>query len=801
MKKNITRALLASLLAASMAMSMPACTVKDTSEDTAADTQADRTAPETNGETETEPEAAKPLPTEVSLPDAYAAADMEYVCDDGSILYTFNGKTEEDYTAACAYYTDQGFRIYSSIRQGDNPATTFVGQSVMAHVYRTAHKDELNIVLSDTAADTLPPAAPDVTDGEFVCSVTQVQDTQNFIGMGYVIQLKDGSFIIYDGSYANQASKILGTVRRLHKGEGKPIIRAWLLTHSHNDHYPAFEFIANKKSYRDQLIVEHVIVSPLNDANFSLNDIEEFYLSTKFYEDASLLGAKVVFAHTGMNFTFCNLDMEILYAPESVYKYSGDKGNFNSTSIVSRLYGENYSALFTGDVSNTGVDFIMNAYADGDYLQSDMCQVSHHGVEGSYILPLYDEVKAPILFYPASYALYDSMDVIYSPDVHLALETREYVKEILIHGCGQYTRAWGTAFDADAPISIPDYVPNARNNTEDDLIIPEGAALLATDKTTYAQGEPIMVTAYGNGTDWVGIARKGETAPLRWWYLVPTIEHLHAAYGKAFDAAHLPANQNGTVALTPGEYVMILVEDGKAMSDGEFAATVEITVTDAVYDQPTDSGLTPSVHVTFDGNAEDATGNTAVTAVGNVTYTEGYKGQGAVLGVSYVSIPTFDPGADSFTVAVWAKVESITGDPALFATKDWGSGGNPGFALGINENSNVHANIGDGKGHRVDIKPDLPSDAIGNWVHYTLVIDRTARQMKVSYNFGEFHTVAIPAELVNAPYEGLGALVVGQDGTGHYGNGSMTCVADELMVFDRALTEEDLAALAEQYRN
>ena len=29
----------------------------------------------------------------------------------------------------------------------------------------------------------------------------------------------------------------------------------------------------------------------------------------------------------------------------------------------------------------------------------------------------------------------------------------------------------------------------------------------------------------------------------------------------------------------------------------------------------------------------------------------------------------------------------------------------------------------------------------------------------------------------------------------------MTCVADELMVFDRALTEEDLAALAEQYRN
>ena len=40
--------------------------------------------------------------------------------------------------------------------------------------------------------------------------------------------------------------------------------------------------------------------------------------------------------------------------------------------------------------------------------------------------------------------------------------------------------------------------------------------------------------------------------------------------------------------------------------------------------------------------------------------------------------------------------------------------------------------------------------------------------MKVSINFGEFETVSIPAELVNAPYEGLGALVIGQDATGNY---------------------------------
>jgi hypothetical protein len=80
----------------------------------------------------------------------------------------------------------------------------------------------------------------------------------------------------------------------------------------------------------------------------------------------------------------------------------------------------------------------------------------------------------------------------------------------------------------------------------------------------------------------------------------------------------------------------------------------------------------------------------------------------------------------------------------------------------------------------------------------TLVFDRDAREMRVSVNFGEFTTSALPAELVNAPYEGTGMLVLGQDTTGHYAHGSMICVVDDFMVFDRALTQSDLAELSAQ---
>ena len=73
--------------------------------------------------------------------------------------------------------------------------------------------------------------------------------------------------------------------------------------------------------------------------------------------------------------------------------------------------------------------------------------------------------------------------------------------------------------------------------------------------------------------------------------------------------------------------------------------------------------------------------------------------------------------------------------------------------------------------------------------------------MKVSINFGEFETVSIPAELVNAPYEGLGALVIGQDATGNYPQGSMTCVVDEFMVFEKALTQDEVTDLGESFKS
>jgi hypothetical protein len=488
-------------------------------------------------------------------------ADNVYPCKDGSVFYTYMNISDGAYTALCDHFIENGYEIYAKTVKNGNRFTTLTKGPAMVHACYYPSKGECNVTLSDTAADTLPPKSPSVTDGTYPCTVAQIEQIR-LNGMSYVVQLKDGSYILYDGGYTEQADRIATYLKENYKGEGKPVIRAWLLTHSHNDHYPAFITFAD--TYANDFVVEHIIVSPLDEVKFGLDDPNDKdpYLGTAFYDDAAkFAGAKIVFAHTGMEFSFCNLKMEILMAPEDIYKSTTETGNFNNSSIVSRVYDASYSALFLGDIGIEGATLMSELY--GNYLKSDICQVAHHGVE-TVPFDFYDIVRAPILYYPCNIWLYRLPRR--NDEVRAALEKTPYTKEILLGTNGQFVRTFGTTFDENAPLSIP--MPGD---------------LLSTDKTVYAVGEPILCTAKRTGKkDWVGIARLGESYTRRWWYLSPKDGEHYVDAGVAFDmldATHAHCNETDTGTLEAGTYLIVLGSNGSAYNN-EFSriATVEITI-------------------------------------------------------------------------------------------------------------------------------------------------------------------------------------------------------------------------------
>ncbi len=208
----------------------------------------------------------------------------------------------------------------------------------------------------------------------------------------------------------------------------------------------------------------------------------------------------------------------------------------------------------------------------------------------------------------------------------------------------------------------------------------------------------------------------------------------------------------------------------------------------------TDKNLT--AYLTFDGDITDACG-AATTKTGNLYFVEGYFGQGVSLNDGYVTIPDYVPGTDSFSVSLWVNTTGVSSDPALFANKDWASGSNPGYILSINSDGVVKFNVGNGT-DRADQEIVLPGDYATGWVHLLLVVDRAAGEVRMAYDFGSFQTLALSDALKDATFEGCNVLNIGQDGTGAY-SASLAATLDEFMIFDGALTAEDVAALKAYY--
>ena len=203
-------------------------------------------------------------------------------------------------------------------------------------------------------------------------------------------------------------------------------------------------------------------------------------------------------------------------------------------------------------------------------------------------------------------------------------------------------------------------------------------------------------------------------------------------------------------------------------------------------------------YLTFDGDTKDALGNTATKEGGKLYFVDGYFGQGVSLDDGYVAIPDYAPEKGSFTIAMWVKTSGVVGDPALFSNKDWDKGVNKGYVLSLNgDERKIRFNAGDGV-NRMDGDYPLPSDYYEGWMHITLVVDRENGVVRMAYDFGTLIPTDIPASLLDDSWNGLSQLCIGSDGTGAY-KYKLSATVDEFMLFDGALDEEDLAALAEYY--
>lgn len=335
-------------------------------------------------------------------PDFTGAIDPATLCvaksyqpGSGALLASYTGYDQDTFEGVCRYYRRNGYTLYSSADVNENRFCTFTKGDALAHIYWIDSHQELNIVTDAHGAVGLPTNAWE--GGSRPTGITQLQQPPHQqSGMAYVVTLSDGS------------------KSDLH-------IRAWLITHSHNDHYFAFSEFA--KTYRENGLdvqLDCVMFAPINDAEaIQIDPDESPYFSTTIYDDIGQFdGAKVCYLYTGMVFTLANVKMEILFTPDELFidgniAFSNEEF-FNETSVVSRISavnpeetGETLDMVFLGDAGNEVGKRLMLYY--GTELRTHMVQISHHGVE-NFPLAAYQMICPAVLFYPCNMSLYNLPD-------------------------------------------------------------------------------------------------------------------------------------------------------------------------------------------------------------------------------------------------------------------------------------------------------------------------------------------------------------------------------------------------------
>ena len=193
---------------------------------------------------------------------------------------------------------------------------------------------------------------------------------------------------------------------------------------------------------------------------------------------------------------------------------------------------------------------------------------------------------------------------------------------------------------------------------------------------------------------------------------------------------------------------------------------------------------------------------------------EGYFEGAVMLDDGYLTLDSFNPRENSFTLASWVKIPSPHCAEPIFANKVCDGGffapedGSPdGFVFLIVRNTYVPHGIHSARlevcvmGKPYILEAELPHDYQYGWTHIALVVDRVTGIASIYLDFKKCASAllwGLRRRGANLAPTGAG-LAIGQsiDGSHKYKIGLSV---DELLIFDGALTEKEMALLEGYYK-
>ena len=331
-----------------------------------------------------------------ALEDAgYALYSDHEIAAYGGEKHLFATYTKGDSAVHISYLTD-------SFMEADYDSLTANEKATYDRSFRPLGK-ELRIV-TDTKANLYTNGETNDYDDLGIqpkISIVNLWDQAadgNDNGECIIFTLADGSFIVADSGFAQDADHIFKTLAELNeRPDGKIVIAAWIMSHHHIDHIGGFKAMA-EMDYAEDIIVEQFIFNPTASTyhwrsknapyNYASDLDHSIYNHDYIAEFLDKFGGdtQIVNPHMGVNMKIRNAEIEFLYTgDEDLYPVHIDNTNDTSMVYTVNFKGQSGEAdsriLMINDACCDSMNHVLQPLFN-QVLDCDIVQVGHHGFGG-----------------------------------------------------------------------------------------------------------------------------------------------------------------------------------------------------------------------------------------------------------------------------------------------------------------------------------------------------------------------------------------------------------------------------------
>ena len=421
--------------------------------------------------------------------------------NDNSLQYYYTGEGvgPASYEAYCQKLADAGYALLTDNEIEESLFRTYVAKDKSHSLYVAynafAHQGEYDyswkyekcfrIVSSPADSVTLPDSTlldPNQTyKRKTVSAITTMEILDNAAGMCYIITLEDGRFVVFDGGGINynvegagdEHTKLWNLLRArneqitaLPTSSSNPVhIAAWVITHSHWDHYHAFTNLLSGYGPSGELRMDYLIGNfPSESAIWPVSE-DGILLMGRDYNIASFQskvtgGFKYIKVHAGQKLYLANLEIEVLTTYDDLNPYRIDAQNDTNTVLRFSMYttnesgqrvGEPVTSLWAGDSNKRQSRHMCAMY--GSYLQSDMVQMAHHGNIGCE-KDFYTNAAATVLWFPI---FVKHFDLFLSPAWTASYEVNKHAVTLPSTKYIYVSGTWDITLPFSAVTGQPDY--------------------------------------------------------------------------------------------------------------------------------------------------------------------------------------------------------------------------------------------------------------------------------------------------------------------------------------------------------